>query len=53
MLIKLSCNNYKCLSILLIISLYICPSFCSKNNNDYLIKNVAYGKNNNDVVRDL
>ena len=53
MLIKLSCNNYKCLSILLIISLYICPSFCSKNNNDYLIKNVAYGKNNNDVVIDL
>ena len=53
MLIKKSCYNYKWISAFIIISLYICPSFCSKNINDYIIKNIVYGKNKNDVVVDL
>ena len=53
MIIINSCKNYKCLSSLLIILLNIYPSFCSNKINDYIIKNIAYGKNRDDIVVDL
>ena len=53
MIIINSCKNYKCLSSLIIILLNIYPSFCSNKINDYIIKNIAYGKNRDDIVVDL
>ena len=53
MIIINSCKNYKCLSSLIIILLNIYPSFCSYKINDYIIKNIAYGKNRDDIVVDL
>ena len=53
MIIINSCKNYKCLSSLIIILLNIYPSFCSNKINDYIIKNIVYGKNRDDIVVDL
>ena len=53
MIIIKSSKNYKCLSFLLIILLSIYSSSCSKKINDYIIKNIAYGKNRKDVSVDL
>ena len=48
-----SFNNYKCLFIILGILYIIHPSFCSKKINDYLVKNINYDKNKNDITIDL
>ena len=47
-----SCNNYKILLVILILFI-IKPSSCSKKINDYIIKNITYGKNKRDVSIDL
>ena len=51
-----SFNNYKCLVIylsILIILLTIQSSYCSQRINDYIIKNITYGKNKYDVEIEL
>ena len=53
MLIIKSCNNYKCLSIFIILLICINPSSCSSKINDYIIKNIIYGKDRKDVAVDL
>ena len=53
MIIIKSCKNYKCLSFYIILFLCICNSSCSNKINDYLIKNIIYGKNKNDIKVDL
>ena len=53
MIIINSVKNYKCLFTYIIILLYIYPSYSSNNINDYIIKNIVYGKNKNDVKVDL
>ena len=49
MIIIKSCKNYKCLSFYIILFLCIYHSSCSNKINDYLIKNIVYGKNKNDI----
>ena len=45
--------NYKCLSIFLMILLIIPFSLSDKTKNDYIIKNINYGKNKYNVSIDL
>ena len=53
MIIIKSGKNYKCLSFYIILFLCIYQSSCSNKINDYLIKNIIYGKNKNDIKVDL
>ena len=53
MIIIKCCNNYKCLSLFLIILLNINLLQCSNIINDYIIKNISYGKNRKDIAVDL
>ena len=46
-------NKYKILFSLLFILSFLRPTFCCKKINDYLIKNIIYGKNKNDVAIEL
>ena len=46
-------NSHKFLLRFLLILLLVEPNFCCKKINDYLIKNIAYGKNKYDVAIDL
>ena len=48
-----SSNHYKCLYILLIVIFFIHPSLCCKKINDYIIKNISYGKNKCDIQVEL
>ena len=53
MIIIKTCKNYKCLSIFIILLVCIYPCSCYNKINDYIIKNIVYGKNRNDVSVDL
>ena len=53
MIIIKSGKNYKCLSFYIILFLCIYQSSCSNKINDYLVKNIIYGKNKNDIKVDL
>ena len=53
MIIIKCCNNYKCLSLFLLLLLNINLFQCSNKINDYIIKNISYGKNRNDIAVDL
>ena len=46
-------NIYKCFSILFILLLIIPFSLCDKKINDFIIKNINYGKNKYNVSIDL